>query len=927
MKIKYKLILIFILIILCASLPLSLFILHKQEQEKIASVTHQGHIFSTFFAQSVLNIILANGGDMKSTQIDIREMMSVLKTLTSEGMVYADAILVSSKNEYNGLILASYKIRGYGSPEKARNNRITNEEVALLISQKEMSEIRMTGTDDVCYMFVATGSPPGKKPLCIVRLVFSKSIIIAPLQKLHRLIFGVTAIAILIVGMAGYLFSKFISRPIDNLAAAARRIEEGDLKYRITVSSQDEIGRLSHMFNHMVGIINQKIDELERTNVRLTQLDILKDEFLANISHELRTPLSGIIGISESLIKGAAGQLNDDVTHDLSLIAASGSRLAALVHDILDFSKLKHHDILINREPLNLYDATQVVISITRPLVEKKALTISNLIDPQIMIALGDESRIQQALLNLVSNAIRFTEKGGVAINAILSNDDENMIIVSVEDTGVGLPSDLREHIFDTYDATEQPAGRHVGGSGLGLAITKKIIELHGGTIWAESEPGKGSRFNFTIQKSSDDRPLKGSESVIIPVAEDVEFYSGVDVRLHHPASFDETAKERKKILVVDDEPVNLQVIINHLTVEGYDVIPAESGSRLFEELDRNNIPDLILLDIMLPGDSGYDVCRKIRERFSVHELPIIMLTSQSKTSDIVTGLSAGANDYIMKPVNRDVLIARVQSLISMKESFMMQNKFCILQNELEIAMDIQKTIVPREMPELKNIHFAVKYETSTQVGGDYYDYHLIDDRHVGVLVADVAGHGIPAAIVAAMMQVAFTFYKIDFKDPSLLFTKINSVMEKYPHGIFMTACCVYIDLDQKKIYHSNAGHRPLLIWRTQSKKIISDKIYDRPIGIFPDSSYSYNEIDIFDNDRIILYTDGILEARNHAREIFGERRLNDLISENNEMNGADLARSIVDAVKKWAGIAEGKTLEDDITLIIIDIIPDKADG
>ncbi len=677
------------------------------------------------------------------------------------------------------------------------------------------------------------------------------------------------------------------------------------------------------MFNHMVEIINQKMDELERTNVRLTQLDILKDEFLANISHELRTPLAGIIGISESLIKGAAGRLNDDVIHDLSLIAASSSRLSGLVHDILDFSKLKHHDILINREPVNLYDATQVVISITRPLIEKKSLAVRNFIDTRSMIALGDESRIQQALLNLVSNAIRFTEKGGVTISAIVGGDDENQIIVSVEDTGIGISPDLREHIFDTYDTTGQYAGRHPGGSGLGLAITKKIIELHGGTIWVESEPGKGSRFYFTIPKSSDDKCLKGSESVIIPVSEEVEHFSGADIRLHHPVQFNESTNERKKILVVDDEPVNLQVIINHLTVEGYDVIPADSGSKLFGELDRNNIPDLILLDIMLPGDSGYDVCRKIRERFSVHELPIIMLTTQSRTSDIVTGLSAGANDYIMKPVNRDVLIARVQSLISMKESFMMQNKFCILQNELEIAMDIQKTIVPREMPVLKNIHFAVKYESSAQVGGDYYDYHLIDDRHVGVLVADVAGHGIPAAIVAAMMQVAFTFYKIDFKDPSLLFTKINSVMEKYPHGIFMTACCVYIDLDKKKIFHSNAGHRPLLIWRKQGNTSISDKIYDRPIGIFPDSRYSYNEIDILGNDRIILYTDGIVEARNHAREIFGDDRLNDLIRGNNEMNGADLAESIVDAVKKWAGIGEGQTLEDDITLIVIDIIPD----
>ncbi len=402
-------------------------------------------------------------------------------------------------------------------------------------------------------------------------------------------------------------------------------------------------------------------------------------------------------------------------------------------------------------------------------------------------------------------------------------------------------------------------------------------------------------------------------------------YLTEVDVRKPQQRMVESETGERKKIVVVDDEPVNLQVIVNHLLLEGYEVIPAESGAGLFAELDRNNIPDLILLDIMLPSVSGYDVCRKVRERFSVHELPIIMLTTKNKASDIVNGLSAGANDYITKPVNRNELVARVQSLISMKESIKMQNRFIIIQNELEIAMDIQKAIIPQGLPDLQNIHFAIRYEPSTQVGGDYYDYHLIDDRHIGVLVADVAGHGIPAAIVAAMMQVAFSFYKIDFKDPSVLFAKINSVMEKYPHGIFMTACCVYIDLDKMKLYHSNAGHRPLLIWRQNSNEIISDKIYDRPIGIVPDSTYSFNEIEIFDNDRIILYTDGIIEARNYKREMFGEVRFNDLIRENHDLNGNDLLDVIVDNAKNWAGITEGQTLEDDITLIVIDIIPDNT--
>lgn len=918
MKIKYKLIIIVILIIFCASLPISLFILNEQQNEKIASTTHQGYIFSKIFAQSVLNIILANGGDIKTTQVDTREMMTVLKTLANEGMIYADAVLISSKEKYNGLILASYKVKGSVVPVQVIDGRIPDDQVEQLIKKKKMSELTLPGGGDICYMFTATGALPGKQPLCIGRLIFSKSIIIAPLKKMHRFILTVTGVAILFAGIAGYYFSRFISKPIDNLAKAAQKIEEGDLGYRITVESHDEIGHLSYIFNHMLGIINQKIEELKRTNVRLTELDTLKDEFLANISHELRTPLSGIIGISESLIQGAAGSLNEDVVHDLSLIAASGSRLSSLVNDILDFSKLKHDDILMKREPVNLYDATQVVISITRPIIEKKAIYIHNMIDQETMIASGDESRIQQVLLNLVSNAIRYTDTGGITISAALKEEDESQIVVTVEDTGSGLSHDMEEYIFESYESTGQPIIRNMAESGLGLAITKKIIELHGGRLWVESKSGFGSKFFFTIQKSYDTKKASLNETVIIPGTDMLLHRSSVDIRqVEKPAG---SGEERKRIMVVDDEPVNLQVIINHLSLEGYEVLTAESGAELLAEFERNNIPDLILLDVMLPSVSGYDVCKKVREHFSSHELPIIMLTAKNKTSDIVTGLSSGANDYITKPVNRDELIARVQSLISMKESVRVQNKLIVIQNELEIATDIQKAIIPRDLPDIKNIHFAVKYETSTQVGGDYYDYHLIDDRRIGILVADVAGHGIPAAIVAAMLQVAFTFYKIEFKDPSLLFTKINSVMEKYPHGIFITACSVYIDLEKRKLYHSNAGHRPLLIWRQKDQKIISDKIYDRPLGIVPGSMYTFNEIDLFDGDRIILYTDGIVEARNYRRDLYGDDRFDQLITDNHHLDGDTFVVTIVDEIKKWAGVAEGQTLEDDITLIAIDI-------
>ncbi|MDM7974280.1 MAG: SpoIIE family protein phosphatase [candidate division Zixibacteria bacterium] len=922
MKIKYKLIAMFILIILFALLPVSLFILQNQKNEKIAAASRQGTIFSKMIAESVLKIVLANGGDIKATQTDTKEMMSILRTLTGEGLLYADAILISSKEEYNGVVLAFFHDDEHRAAREAFGYRLSGDKVERLIKQKSMREVEVPGIEDVCYEFAASASPPGKPPLCIGRLVFSKSVIIEPLQKLNRLIYWVTAIAIGLVSLLGLLLSRFISEPIDNLTAATRRIQEGDLSYHIDIQSRDEIGELSSTFNHMVRMINQKIAELERTNVRLKQLDILKDEFLANISHELRTPLSGIIGISESLMRGAAGKLNEEAVKNLLLVAASGRRLTGLVNDILDFSKLKHHDILLNYEPVNMHDVVQLIISITRPLFEKKSITVTNMIAPKGVIVSGDENRIEQIMLNLMGNAIKFTEKGSVTITAGDYGENESQVAVTVSDTGIGIAPERLERIFESFEQADGSITRSYGGTGLGLAITRKLVELQGGRIWVESEPGRGSSFTFTLMKSLEAEKRTAHEGEFI--RRSAGMYSAPGGIVTDGAFPDgRTTEGRKRIMVVDDEPVNLQVIINHLTLEGYDVVTAESGSGLFEALDAGDIPDLVLLDIMLPRISGFDICRKVREKYSPHELPIVMLTAKNKIGDIVNGLAAGANDYLPKPVNREELVARIRSLISMKESADMKSRFNIIQNELGIAREIQKSLIPHGLPEMRNIRFGVRYEPSAQVGGDFYDYHIVSERKIGFLVADVAGHGIPAAMIAAMLQVAYTFYRNESVEPPVLFTKINSVMEQYPHGLYLTACCVFIDLDRMVMYHANAGHRPLIIWRGSENRIISDKIYDSPIGIFPNSTYSMNELGIRDRDRIILFTDGIVEARNRERRLFGEEKLHEVIRDNLDMEPDGLAGKILGTVREWTGLAEGESLDDDVTIIVMDIIMD----
>ncbi|MEQ9371232.1 MAG: response regulator [Coleofasciculus chthonoplastes F3-SA18-01] len=392
---------------------------------------------------------------------------------------------------------------------------------------------------------------------------------------------------------------------------------------------------------------------LEQQNTALQRLDQLKDEFLANTSHELRTPLNGIIGITESLIDGAAGTLSPVQITNLAMVVSSGKRLHSLINDILDFAKLKNHDIELHRKSVDFRQITEVVLTLSRPLISGKALDLKNEIPEDFPGIDGDENRLQQIMYNLVGNAIKFTESGSVTVSA---TQKQNMAEVTVADTGIGIAPDKFEDIFKSFEQLDASVSRPSRGTGLGLSITKQLIELHGGTIRVESELGQGSRFIFMLSISS--QPIEPGSELSTEITK-VRDYSG----LFPSESLPQVPKTGEfTILVVDDEPINLQVVANHLSVQNYTIVQATNGMEALAKIERGFIPDLVILDIMMPKMSGYEVCQKIRQRFPATEMPIIMLTAKEQVSDLVEGLSVGANDYLTKPISKHELIARIKT-------------------------------------------------------------------------------------------------------------------------------------------------------------------------------------------------------------------------------------------------------------------------
>lgn len=399
--------------------------------------------------------------------------------------------------------------------------------------------------------------------------------------------------------------------------------------------------------------------ELESKNAALYKLDQLKDEFLANTSHELKTPLNGIIGIAESLIDGATGQLSKQTIFNLSMIASSGKRLTNLINDLLDFSQLKHKNIELNIKPVGLREVTDVVLMLSRPLVGNKSVQLINKIDFDLPVVDADENRLQQILYNLVGNAIKFTETGTVEISAVVVNDQ---LEITVADTGIGIPDDKLDQIFESFEQADNSIAREYGGAGLGLAVTKQLVQLHKGNISAESTLGIGSRLTFTLPRSKGKIASNNSDEVAKIRSSNAMAITADELLLNEELSIPTAGAF--KILIVDDEPVNLQVLVNLLSLQNYALTQASNGMEALEVIRNGFKPDLILLDVMMPKMTGYELCQKIREQFLPNELPVVLLTAKNQVSDLVEGFGAGANDYLTKPFSKNELLARIKTHI-----------------------------------------------------------------------------------------------------------------------------------------------------------------------------------------------------------------------------------------------------------------------
>ncbi len=419
----------------------------------------------------------------------------------------------------------------------------------------------------------------------------------------------------------------------------------------------------SETLNSELIVKNNRLLELDKLQQhaleKLHEADQIKDEFLANTSHELRTPLNGIIGLAEASLHALESGSMQKIHSNLSFVISSGRRLSLLVNDILDFSKLRHKEIPLNQQPVSLHRVIESVLALNRTFIGDKPIELINQVDKEnTLLIIADEARLEQILYNLVSNAIKFTDQGTISIS---TRQIKEQIVISVSDTGIGISKDKQSKIFNAFEQIDGTETRKYEGTGLGLTIVKQLLELHQSQLTVESELEKGSVFSFSLPLASDADVDLGASLSRPETAELPEVH-----QLDHPLKLEQSKNKTPligliNILIVDDDPLNIEMVCQQLNSKHYELQVAHNGPQALKLVEQNK-PDLILLDVMMPEMSGFEVCKRIRRKHHQNHLPIIFLTAKNREEDVIRGLEIGGNDYLTKPFFRTELIQRVET-------------------------------------------------------------------------------------------------------------------------------------------------------------------------------------------------------------------------------------------------------------------------
>ena len=375
---------------------------------------------------------------------------------------------------------------------------------------------------------------------------------------------------------------------------------------------------------------------------------------------------------------------------------------------------------------------------------------------------------------------------------------------------------------------------------------------------------------------------------------------------------------QRKTVLLVDDAPANIQVVTSILK-DIYKIRVATNGAKALALAKDTPLPDLVLLDVMMPQMDGYEVCTRLKADPETQDIPVIFLTGQTEIEDETKGFEVGAVDYIHKPFSPAVVKARVHThlvLRGIREQLARQ--LLTIQKELETARQIQMSILPSSIPQIPGLDIAARYIPMTSVAGDFYDFIVVDEKHLGILVADVSGHGMPAALIASMLKIALAAEMAHAADPALVLMGLNQTLcGKFEHH-FITAAYLFVDLQKGTLTYAGAGHPPLLMWGQSSAGVRDVEENGLFLGKFPWATYSSREVPLNPGDWCLLYTDGIPETADPTGIDFGTDRFKQVLETDESISADQFADRLLEELSRWSARGPFEDLDDDVTVVAI---------
>ena len=585
-------------------------------------------------------------------------LVSVVPVNRPEDVNRGDAVARTQENGLLGYVLGGTPLAGPALIETLQNRYIgfpliwVGEDLVyanisgqgLPPPQSIYGAVQEFDIDNTPYLGAARTASVGTQ-----RLTYAVLAPLAPLRTaLLQSVLTVAGIGLLLVAvtlLAGGFITNRMLRPIRQLREGAAKLGSGDLAQRILVNTGDELEALANQFNDMAGKLQESYAGLEqKVEQRTHELEIksrqlaeardgadeanrTKSNFLANMSHELRTPLNAIIGYSEILQEDAADKGDRSAIDDLQKIEGAGRHLLGLINNILDLSKVEAGKMDVFIEPVDIQALINEVMSIVKPLADKSENVIEVVCPADIGGFHSDQTKIKQCLLNLMSNANKFTSKGTLTLSVAR---EDSRIYFQVSDTGVGMTKEQLGRLFQAFSQADATTTKRFGGTGLGLAITKHFCTMLGGDVTVESTPGLGSTFTIWLP-----------DQVIAA--------TGVD--LPTPAA---EADGRATVLVVDDDALMRSLLAKTLEKEGYRVISAGNGVEALA-LAREHRPQAITLDVMMPQMDGWEALKELKADANLREIPVIMVTVLNERG---MAIPLGAADFVTKPVDRQRLAA-----------------------------------------------------------------------------------------------------------------------------------------------------------------------------------------------------------------------------------------------------------------------------